>query len=169
MSQEDGVRWSNQTAHWNSAVSKSSLPCLCPETQLKETLHSVQSLNYIGTRVCTLRVLSFPHSFMHSASICFQNTPSDGMYYYQCHLATTWEDSGAGWSFDLGIDCKLFFLQPAQLPAESVQEALSKLGWWKQEGQFCLIVLLLLPLFFLAHTFCIPFLTLLSSALGARE
>ena len=50
MSREDGVKWSNQTAHWNSTVSKSLLPSLHPEPQSKETLHGVQSLNYMGTR-----------------------------------------------------------------------------------------------------------------------
>ena len=77
MSWEDRVRWSNQTAHWNSTVSKSLLPSLHPDTQSKETLHSVQSLNYIGARVCALRVLNFPHSFIHSFSkYLFSEYPS---------------------------------------------------------------------------------------------
>lgn len=167
VSREDGVRCSNQTAHWNSTVSKSLLPSLHPETQSKETLHSAQSLNYIGTRICALRVLNFPHSFIHSASICFQNTPPDGIYYHQCHVATTGEDRGAGRSFDLGIDFKLFFPATCSAPRRKHSRSTEETGVLKAGRRvlFDRFVAFVFP----GPHIRIPFLTPLSSALGAWE
>ena len=169
MSWEDRVRWSNQTAHWNSTVSKSLLPSLHPDTQSKETLHSVQSLNYIGARVCALRVLNFPHSFIHSASICFQNTPPDGRHYYQCHVvATAGEDRGAGLSFDLGIDFKLFSPATCSAPLRKHSRSTEEIEIMKA-GRRVLFDCFVAAFVFPGPHICIPFLTLLSSALGAWE
>lgn len=90
------------------------------------------------------------------------------MYYHQCHVATTGEDRGAGRSFDLGIDFKLFFPATCSAPRRKHSRSTEEIGVMKA-GRRVLFDWFVAAFVFPGPHVCMPFLTPLPSALGAWE